>query len=111
MSESWLPIRERTQVLSTAVAKEISKNIGGLTHYEPLAAFASEAMQAGLWKNIAKRVRSMISRLPITTQSYRPDRDSRAEKSPGVEPQDLPGDCAPFLKHLLSGGGLPEICG
>ena len=24
------------------------------THLEPLAAFASEAMQAGLWKNIAK---------------------------------------------------------
>ena len=35
----------------------------------------------------------------------------RAAKSPGVEPQNLPGDCAPFLKHLLSGGGLPEICG
>ena len=41
-------------IKDTAVAKEISKNIGGLTHYEPLAAFASEAMQAGLWKNIAK---------------------------------------------------------
>ena len=46
--------RTDARVLSTAVAKEISKNIGGLTHYEPLAAFASEAMQAGLWKNIAK---------------------------------------------------------
>ena len=46
--------RTDARVLSTAVAKEISKNIGGLTHYEPLASFASEAMQAGLWKNIAK---------------------------------------------------------
>ncbi|WP_294338007.1 DNA topoisomerase [uncultured Clostridium sp.] len=46
--------RTDARVLSTAVAKEIGKNIGGLTHYEPLAAFASEAMQAGLWKNIAK---------------------------------------------------------
>ena len=46
--------RTDARVVSTAVAKEISKNIGGLTHYEPLAAFASEAMQAGLWKNIAK---------------------------------------------------------
>ena len=46
--------RTDARVLSTAVAKEISKNIDGLTHYEPLAAFASEAMQAGLWKNIAK---------------------------------------------------------
>ena len=46
--------RTDARVLSTAVAKEISKNIGGLTHYEPLAAFASEAMQAGLWKNIVK---------------------------------------------------------
>ena len=46
--------RTDARVLSTAVAKEISKNIGGLTHYEPLAAFVSEAMQTGLWKNIAK---------------------------------------------------------
>ena len=46
--------RTDARVLSTAVAKEISKNIGGLTHYEPLASFASEAMQAGLWKNMAK---------------------------------------------------------
>ena len=29
--------RTDARVLSTAVAKEISKNIGGLTHYEPLA--------------------------------------------------------------------------
>ena len=36
------------------IHETFSKNIGGLTHYEPLAAFASEAMQAGLWKNIAK---------------------------------------------------------
>lgn len=39
--------RTDARVLSTAVAKEISKNIGGLTHYEPLAAFASEAMRQG----------------------------------------------------------------
>ena len=35
--------RTDARVLSTAVAKEISKNIGGLTHYEPLAAFASKS--------------------------------------------------------------------
>ncbi len=46
--------RTDARVLSTAVAKEISKNISGLAHYEPLSEFASEAMQAGIWKNIAK---------------------------------------------------------
>ncbi len=46
--------RTDARVLSTAVAKEISKNIGGLMHFEPLAEFASEAMQAGMWKNISK---------------------------------------------------------
>ena len=46
--------RTDARVLSTAVAKEISKNISGLTHYESLAVFASEAMQSGLWKSISK---------------------------------------------------------
>ena len=98
-------------MLSTAVAKEISKNIGGLTHYEPLAAFASEAMQAGLWKNIAKTRYVNDKQITDHYAIIPTGQGLGAAKSPGVEPQDLPGDCAPFLKHLLSGGGLPEICG
>ena len=46
--------RTDARVLSTAVAKEIYKNISGLTHYEPAAVFAGGALEAGTWKNIAK---------------------------------------------------------
>ena len=46
--------RTDARVLSTAVAKEIYKNISGLTHYEPAAGFASGALEMGTWKTIAK---------------------------------------------------------
>lgn len=46
--------RTDARVLSTAVAKEIYKNINGLTHYEPLAGFAREALELGSYKTIAK---------------------------------------------------------
>ena len=46
--------RTDARVLSTAVAKEITKNIGGLQKYEPMAPYAGEAMAKGLWKTIAK---------------------------------------------------------
>ncbi len=46
--------RTDARVLSTAVAKEIQKNIGGLKNYEPMAAFAQEALDMGAWKTIAK---------------------------------------------------------
>lgn len=46
--------RTDARVLSTAVAKEIEKNIRGLTHYEPMAAYAGEALAMGKAKNLAK---------------------------------------------------------
>ncbi len=46
--------RTDARVLSTAVAKEIYKNIGGLQKFEPLAAFASEILNGGSYKNIQK---------------------------------------------------------
>ncbi len=46
--------RTDARVLSTAVAKEIHKNIGGLTHYGPMAAFAEEVLASGSYKGIAK---------------------------------------------------------
>ena len=46
--------RTDARVLSTAVAKEIYKNIGGLRQYPPVAAFASEILDQGSYKNIAK---------------------------------------------------------
>ncbi|MCR5753238.1 MAG: type IA DNA topoisomerase [Acetatifactor sp.] len=46
--------RTDARVLSTAVAKEIHKNIGGLRAYQPVSAFASEILSAGSYKGIAK---------------------------------------------------------
>lgn len=46
--------RTDARVLSTAVAKEIHKNIGGLQGFGPAADFAKEALAIGSYKNIAK---------------------------------------------------------
>lgn len=46
--------RTDARVLSTAVAKEISKNIRGLTNYEHANRFAEEILEAGSYKNIGK---------------------------------------------------------
>ncbi len=46
--------RTDARVLSTAVAKEIHKNIGGLRQFAPLQAFAEEVLQDGRYKSIAK---------------------------------------------------------
>ncbi len=46
--------RTDARVLSTAVAKEIGKNIGGLKGYGPMKDFAKEALDIGSWKTVAK---------------------------------------------------------
>ncbi len=46
--------RTDARVLSTAVAKEIHKNLGGLRGYAPAAAYAGEILAGGRHKNIAK---------------------------------------------------------
>lgn len=46
--------RTDARVLSTAVAKEIHKNIGGLKNYAPAADFATEILNSGTYKGIAK---------------------------------------------------------
>lgn len=46
--------RTDARVLSTAVAKEIFKNIGGLRNFEPVRSFAEEVLSQGTFKNIAK---------------------------------------------------------
>ncbi len=46
--------RTDARVLSSAVAKEIFKNIKGLTAFEPLKDYAKEALNTGSYKNIAK---------------------------------------------------------
>lgn len=46
--------RTDARVLSTAVSKEIQKNIGGLRNFSALAPFASEVLESGSYKGIAK---------------------------------------------------------
>lgn len=46
--------RTDARVLSTAVAKEIHKNIGGLKNFQPAAGFAAEILENGSYKGIAK---------------------------------------------------------
>lgn len=46
--------RTDARVLSTAVAKEIHKNIGGLRNFEPVREFAAEVLEQGTYKGIAK---------------------------------------------------------
>lgn len=46
--------RTDARVLSTAVSKEIHKNIGGLRNYPPAAPFAAQILQEGSYKQIAK---------------------------------------------------------
>ena len=46
--------RTDARVLSSAVAKEIYKNIGGLNNYTPLSGFANELMQGKKYQGIIK---------------------------------------------------------
>lgn len=46
--------RTDARVLSTAVAKEIGRNIAGLKNFQPVAEFAQGAMESGTYKGIAK---------------------------------------------------------
>lgn len=46
--------RTDARVLSTAVAKEIGRNISGLKNFQPVAEFAQGAMESGTYKGIAK---------------------------------------------------------
>lgn len=46
--------RTDARVLSTAVAKEIYKNIRGLCSYAPVGSFASEVMEQGSYKGIGR---------------------------------------------------------
>lgn len=46
--------RTDARVLSTAVAKEIMKNIRGLSNFQPLSEYVNEVLQSGSYKTISK---------------------------------------------------------
>lgn len=66
--------RTDARVLSSAVAKEISKNLRGLQQYNICRGLADEILQGESWKKIGPPVIRMINRSLTTTQSFRPDR-------------------------------------
>lgn len=55
--------RTDARVLSTAVSKEITKNLNGLSKYQTAAPYMQDILQYGAYKNPARRVMSMTSRL------------------------------------------------
>ena len=66
--------RTDARVLSTAVAKEITKNISRLKDFAPVAPFcgAHHEGRAAIGTLRTRSIR-MIPRLPTTTRSFRPD--------------------------------------
>lgn len=46
--------RTDARVLSTAISKEIDRNIKGLLNFQPAAAYAKKALDDGKWRTIAK---------------------------------------------------------
>ena len=64
--------RTDARVLSTAVAKEIYKNIAGLKNFEPVRAFVQEVLDMGSYKTIAKS--RYVNDKQITMPSFQPVR-------------------------------------
>ena len=66
--------RTDARVLSSAVAREISKNLRGLQQYGICSGLANEILQGESWKRLVPPAIQTINRLPITMRSFRPDR-------------------------------------
>ena len=104
--------RTDARVLSTAVAKEIHKNIGGLQNFGPAAEYAREVLASGSYKTIAKtryvndkQITDHYAIVP-TGQGLGALRSLSELNS-----KDIPGDCQKILKYFLSSGNLPEVYG
>lgn len=54
MRRRWSHIQEQMRVCFLPVAKEISKNIRGLSNFAPVGSFAQEILSQDAWKTIAK---------------------------------------------------------
>ena len=102
--------RTDARVLSTAVAKEISRNLNGLMRYQMAAPFAQEILEAGsCQRNWQRPDMSMTSRLPTTMRSFRPDRDSeRLSRLPQISQKVYQVIVPPVFEYILSAGGVSE---
>ena len=67
--------RTDARVLSTAVSKEITKNLNGLSKYQMAAPYMQDILHYGAYKIWQRRVMSMTSRSRIIMRSSRQDRD------------------------------------
>lgn len=67
--------RTDARVLSTAVSKEITKNLNGLSKYQMAAPYMQDILHYGAYKTWQRRVMSMTSRSRIIMRSSRQDRD------------------------------------
>lgn len=102
--------RTDARVLSTAVSKEIYKNIGGLKNYGPMAEFAQEILDSGSFKGIAK-TRYVNDKQITDHYAIVPTGQGAgsAKNLPPLSEKSVPGHMQEVPKHLLSGGHLPEI--
>lgn len=89
--------RTDARVLSSAVAKEITKNISGL-NFAPVAPYVERIMKEGRYRNnLGTRSIRMIPRLPITTRSFRPDELTELESLNSLQKASMRLVIARFL--------------
>ena len=101
--------RTDARVLSTAVAKEISRNLKGLIRYQMAAPFAQEILEAGSFKGIEKtryvndkQITDHYAIIP-TGQGLQ-----NLGRLPQIFTESLSGDRPPVFECILSGGGISE---
>lgn len=102
--------RTDARVLSTAVAKEIHKNIGGLRSYALATPFAKEVLEQGTYKNIAKT--RYVNDKQITDH-YAIIPTGQGLNNPGRSGpyggKSVRGHCTSVPEYFLSSGSLSEV--
>ena len=103
--------RTDARVLSTAVAKEIGRNISGLKNFQPVAEFAQGAMESGTYKGIAKtkyvndkQITDHYAIIP-TGQGFGA---LRSLAPTALKVYEI--ICRRFPQHILPCCGIPEGC-
>lgn len=102
--------RTDARVLSTAVAKEIHKNIGGLRSYALATPFAKEVLEQGTYKNIAKT--RYVNDKQITDHYAIIPTGQGLNNLAGLAPtaaKCVRGHCTPVPEYFLSSGSLSEV--
>ena len=93
--------RTDARVLSTAVAKEIRKNISGLSGYSPMRAFVQEILQG---RQLAEPGKNQVCQRqtdhrPLCDRSYGPG-TGQLKTAYTLAGKGLSGDLPPFFKYF-----------